>query len=471
MVKDRYRYEMERLGPRQEELDRLQAMMEGGAEMKRVKGLSVRAAAILACAILMATAAAAAAVPAVWETLRGHLGVFTPYAQTIQGAACSDQGVRLQVLSALSDDLEARVYLAVQDVEGDRLDQCLNLTGRLTAGLEREEGEASVISASDVGTGYFKLLSYDPNTKTALFSAGIFYGDQARPDRRARLAITGMNTREGSGHWSFSCASVSGDTLESLPLGEEDRTILSPSDVIGLGYTDAVLPKEGVVLAPEQNPMPIQGTEDIWVSSMGFAGDGCFHIRLGFGDGVSLEDEDLGSRLLCGLTLEGERDSSWSTCRETLVPGGMDILFPLFGPEDLELIQRGDVKLNGSYTRPGLQIEGSWTVEFPLEYHPSVTLEWTGELAGRQVRQVTLSPLSVTMLSNDPGGFHNTVLYALKKDGSTVAAEPDTGSYSNVGADGGPAVWNTFNTWKFQEPVNLEEVTALSLAGETLPVS
>lgn len=61
--------------------------------------------------------------------------------------------------------------------------------------------------------------------------------------------------------------------------------------------------------------------------------------------------------------------------------------------------------------------------------------------------------------------------YALKKDGSTVAAEPDTGSYSNVGADGGPAVWSTFNTWKFQEPVNLEEVTALSLAGETLPVS
>ena len=78
MVKDRYRYEMERLGPRQEELDRLQAMMEGGAEMKRVKGLSVRAAAILACAILMATAAAAAAVPAVWETLRGHLGGFAP---------------------------------------------------------------------------------------------------------------------------------------------------------------------------------------------------------------------------------------------------------------------------------------------------------------------------------------------------------------------------------------------------------
>jgi len=32
-----------------------------------------------------------------------------------------------------------------------------------------------------------------------------------------------------------------------------------------------------------------------------------------------------------------------------------------------------------------------------------------------------------------------------------------------VGADGGPAVWNTFNTWKFQEPVNLEEVTALYL--------
>ena len=56
------------------------------------------------------------------------MGPFAPYAQTIKGASCADQGIKIQILSALSDDLAARFYLSVQDVEGDRLNQFLELT-------------------------------------------------------------------------------------------------------------------------------------------------------------------------------------------------------------------------------------------------------------------------------------------------------------------------------------------------------
>ena len=148
----------------------------------------------------------------------------------------------------------------------------------------------------------------------------------------------------------------------------------------------------------------------------------------------------------------------------------MDILYPLLHPEDLELVRGCEARFYGPYTRPGAVIEGVWAVNFSLEYHPSVTLDWSGELAGRQVRQVTLSPLSVTMHSDDPGGFHADTLYAVRRDSSTVAAEPDTGRYLNVSETGEP-VWETFNTWKFEEPVDPEEVTALSLQGETIPVN
>ena len=84
---------------------------------------------------------------------------------------------------------------------------------------------------------------------------------------------------------------------------------------------------------------------------------------------------------------------------------------------------------------------------------------------------MTVSPLSVTMYSNDVGGFHRAVLYAVKKDGSTVAAEPDTGSYSNINweTDGEP-VWDTYNTWKFEAPVDLEELACLTLMDQTIPV-
>ena len=94
-MKEEYRREMEQLGPRPEELERLYRVMEGGAEMKKTKRLGGKAAAVLVCAALMVTAAAAATVPAVWEALQDRLGAFAPYAQTIEGeigrASCRER--------------------------------------------------------------------------------------------------------------------------------------------------------------------------------------------------------------------------------------------------------------------------------------------------------------------------------------------------------------------------------------------
>ena len=461
-MKNRYKCEMDRLEPRPEKLEELYELVEGGSEMKRAKRLSGRAAALLACALLAVTAAAAAAVPRVWDALREQLGVFAPYAQTISGAVCRDQGIQIQVLSALSDDLEARIYLSVQDAEGDRLDSCLALTGRLVTG---EEKEALSLSAGSAGTGRFKLLSYDPDTKTALLSASVHYGETARPGQAAQLSITGMSTQAGELYGTIPCAPVTGDILDSQPAGEQAEVIFRPSDLEGRAHLDAALPKQTMVLNPDQTPTSIEGTEDMWISSMGFAGDGCFHIRLGLGERVRPEERGFFSHLF----LLGAENEKLDTYQQTLVEGGMDVLFPLLHPQDLELIRGCVLRLYGPYARPGISIEGSWSVDFQMEYHPSAVLDWTGNLAGRQVRQVTVSPLSVTMYSSDSGGFHSATLYAVKKDGATVAAEPGTGRYSNVGRGSGAAVWEAFNTWQFVEPVDLEEIIALTLAGETIP--
>jgi len=60
----------------------------------------------------------------------------------------------------------------------------------------------------------------------------------------------------------------------------------------------------------------------------------------------------------------------------------------------------------------------------------------------------------------------------VKKDGSTVSAEPDVGRYSNLAFDSGSdkPVWDAFNTWIFEEPVELEDLVSLSLMDETIPV-
>ena len=471
-MKDRYSCEMDRLEPRREKLDELYKMIEGGTEMKQAKRLSRRTAAvILACAVLTITAAAAA-VPAVWETLQRQLGAFAPYAQTIDGAVCQDQGMEVQVLSALSDGLEARVYFSVRDVKGDRLNEYLTLRGQLEAeAIPKAEGLG--IREVTAPTSNFKLLSYDPETRTALFSTSIWYVEGDEPGQGARLSLAGLTTREMTVYGEVSCAGVTGETLDSLPVGEKAQVIFRIDSIDNSPYTSADLPAEPVVLAPEQNPMPLEGAEDIWVSSMGFASDGCFHIRLGFGEGIDVPLYGSGEgQLYSDLLPEGVDDDRRYTFQATLVPGGVDILYPLIGLEDLELLQPGKARVYGTCTRPGTELEGEWSIAFELEHHRSVTLDWTGELAGRQVERVTVSPLSVTITSNDGGGFARTPLYAVKRDGSTVAAEPGRGSYSNraFGAGAAEPVWEAYNTWQLEEPVDLEALARLTLLDETIPV-
>ena len=480
-MKDEYRREMEQLGPRQEELERLYTMIEGGTFMKRKMKLGCRAvAAIAVCAVLMVSAAAAAA-PTVWDALMAQLGVFAPYSQTIEGVSCTDQGIEIQVLRTLADDLTAQIYFTVQDVEQDRLDQLLTLTGRLTAGVEqqRDEKDPSVfIGGGFPSTRYFTLVSYEPETKTALLSATIHYYEDAQPTREAELSITGMTTRLGtlySNVVTIPCASVTGEVLKSLPVGKNDTVILTPGDVVNSGYTNSILPSKKVVLAPGQTPMAIKGTEDMRVSSMGFASDGCFHILLDFAEGVkrgrSVFTGEL-NPLFCTLWDGVGGDDRLYTFQETLMEGGgsVDILFPLITVDDLGKLQSCEAGLYGDYLRPGTDIEGNWSVQFELEYYPSATLDWTGELDGCQVRQVTISPLSVTMYSNNTGTFADAELCAVMKDGTTVTAEPGSGRYANMEAVGGKG-YDAFNTWKFTEPVEVEDIVSLTLRGGTIPVN
>lgn len=467
-VKNQYRREMDQLLPREEKLEELYTIMEGETNMKHVKGFTRRAiAAALVCLVLTVTATAAA-VPAIRETIMSHLGAFAPYAQTVQGASCQDQGIKVQVLSALSDDLQARFYLSVQDLEGDRMNQHLTLEGKLENSIDVPSEQNSLIQAFSRNNN-FELISYDEETKTALFSIYVRYFEGTRPTQDAHLSLTSMTTRQAVADRTFPLASTTGEVLKSLPIGETERTILTPSDIINFGYTDAILPSKTVVLAPELNHVPLEGTDDMWISSMGFASDGCFHIRLGFAEGVSV----LNDWFHCALELDGVDSKKGMAVRETLVPDGIDLLYPLFHEEDLGLLQNGNAALYGNYTRPGTEIEGAWDIDFQVEYFSSTVLDWTGDLAGRQIKKVTLSPLTVTMNSNDSGEFGTTALYAIKQDGSTVSAKPSAGTYSNAAYATGASepVWNAYNTWVLDEPVDTKEIVALSLMGEVIPVN
>ena len=191
--------------------------------------------ALALCAVLMVSALAAGS--SIWQSISARQGPFSQIAQTIHGAVCTDQGIEVQVLSALADDVRGQVYFTVRDVTGNRLDRQLTL---------------KPTADSDIGGN---LVEYDPESRTALFVAhlnyydpqihgavGIITGRKEQCGGTTRLSLDGMTTRTGQLEASASCAGVTDQLLNSLPLSDEDRVVLRVADT-GVGIPEEDLPK------------------------------------------------------------------------------------------------------------------------------------------------------------------------------------------------------------------------------------
>ena len=240
-----YKREMDTLEPSRAAMDRLEALTKGEAEVKQVRRFGRRAVVALALCAALAVSAVAAGT-GIWQSISARQGPFSQIAQTIHGALCTDQGIEVQVLSALADDVRGQVYFTVRDVTGDRLDRQLTL---------------KTTADSDIGG---ELVEYDPESRTALFVAHLNYYDpqiqgdvgivtgQKQSGGVMRLALDGMTTRNGYLEASASCAGVTNQLLDSLPLSDQDRVVLHIEES---GYTQAILPDRQVVLAPGQTPM------------------------------------------------------------------------------------------------------------------------------------------------------------------------------------------------------------------------
>lgn len=118
---------------------RLSARLEA-LPRRRAAGLTRGRGLLLAAALCAALAVSALAVsPVLREQLAGALGGFRPYAQQVDGVSATDRGVRVTVLSALSDSRNVRLYLSLEDLEGDRLGDCPSLDYDLSRPVEEKD--------------------------------------------------------------------------------------------------------------------------------------------------------------------------------------------------------------------------------------------------------------------------------------------------------------------------------------------
>ncbi|WP_419019878.1 hypothetical protein [Intestinimonas butyriciproducens] len=139
MFEEEYRKEMEAVGPDREQMERLLAAMEQKGRRPRPLRRTILLVAA-ACAAMVMTVVASA--PTLRDTLEEFLGGFAPYAQPVEAAACTANGIEIKVISAMADRARVKVYAQARDVTGqNRLRADMDVWGgRRTAGRGRKGG-------------------------------------------------------------------------------------------------------------------------------------------------------------------------------------------------------------------------------------------------------------------------------------------------------------------------------------------
>lgn len=422
----------------------------GGAGRRRGVGRGILAAAAV-CAVMAASALALS--PSLRETVGALLGAFAPYAQNVEGVEAVDQGIRVKVVKALADEDGEEIYLEITDLTGDRL------SGGSALGWE------------------YDFRAYDPETRTGLVRLSTGYVGMETPTERTlrydaifpggRVEFTDVSLPQ-----QFGPCTARGLTEEELAANPEwvyvqDETVLVPD--------------------PGQTPAEL-GSELFTLSSMGFTGDGKFHVLLELADGLDGRLGQVDMLTLCrgeDRVGAGERPVQFTEDGRTYLDLRLDFQSSGTGPRDAQELSLGPVSGSLQTAEP---IRGNWELTFPLERVAavkqlcSVPLE-TGPAT---LERITLSLLGLKVDGRTPEGVNNMLKFSarlLLKDGTTVdlgeragswtweddgIATADTTNLEAYEADIHNGIGHFENRYSFDEPVDPERVAAVIVDGQTV---
>lgn len=431
------------------------------SERKTYMRQKIRFAAVLIAAILALTGAALA-VGGNWDAVVRALGSFTPYAQEVAGVSATDGGLRVSVEAALSDKGYTTAYVSVTDLTGDRL------------------------SEGTVYNGYIgnECVSYDPETRTALFAIPLWqrdFNDDGTVTLVFRSFQPGMKKLFGLG---LSDDALSGETRESRLLTEAERE--------GNRWNSGTEP---VVLLPDQNPSALEGTDLIWISSSGFDGNGVYHVLFETADGMTCESSPMPY-----LSFD-DREAPSSYHVNTLRFGDgryLDVSypdrvtrenFPHLVLNKKETPDSGHVDALLYTVGP---IRGDWTLTFTPETLPERSLAISDTLSGMELTRVGLTSISLRLELTSAGGtpayYPMSVFLA---DGSRidftgwadiedvdsersmekVVLEDGSVMYRVDASKEEPSRRHFAVTWSFPAPIDPEQVVGFSLGYRMYPIS
>lgn len=407
-------------------------------ERKLYMKQKMKFAAVLVAAVIALTGTALAVGPTVWEAINRALGDFAPYAYEVKGISAIDQGIEVKVVSALSDQLNARAYLEVRDLAGDRLggdNVSVSLNVHTESAVPREGNSFQV---------NFERISYDSSTRTALYEFLLSRcSDPLLPGAPVTLEIQSFEPGIQTVGYAFLPEELPSDkTLKTKTLSTGE-TVLTPNQT----------PVELVEKEYENKNYVPKGMKGVKLSSMGFGTDGLLHIQFQMpedaleehcGMGVTIYNGDWGP----GMVFYNDRTEVSFYDGKTLY---YDIAYPI-APEDMKDVHIEEA--HGSF-RSEAQIDGEWNLSIPMEASPVREITMNETISGTLVKKLSLTTLSAYVeIEEIPGAYQNYYVPYLP-----LTIYLTDGTIKTLGRSG----------WSYKEPIDPEEITGVAIGMWMIP--
>lgn len=450
------------------------ALAENAAKPRKHRPLRI---ALIAAAVaaLLVTAAMAIS-PSFRDMILTSLGFRAPYATEALGS-CEDRGVTIEAQKALADGRASFLYFTVHDPTGVFfLEDTYNfLTVDFLVDGEKVPGNWRF----DCRGEPLERLSYDPETQTALylFRAGIVtHSTEESPvPTHARISMDRYLPGKRLGNATYHGPSS---------ISKRQDKLIAPTEVL-----ESTQENGATVLLPEQNPQPIdEHRPEVYISSMGFASDGYYHVRLHQDPNVTQawnDDADFHEPFGVLYLLQSEdgktahqynRDDMVSTP----VSDGWDYCLTSLTQENFERVLL--LSVDTYYSVSGGYVTGDWSLTVPVSpvEHRTAKPEQTlilsetkdspppsGISHEAQVAAVSVSTLSVTADFVRPENYNlcadvrgqETACAVTLADGTVLSP-----TYLAQGWSG-----NGWVMWEFAEPIDPSEVVSVALNGNEIP--
>lgn len=261
-----------------------------------------------------------------------------------------DQGIKMEVLSASIQGSKAEIYLTMQDLEGERIDETTDLF------------DSYQINCPFDSSSHCERIGYDADTKTVTFLITMEqWGNRdIRGDKITFSVSDFLSGKKTYEHISIPVdVSLAADTSRTQSVSIRGG---SASDDRWFAQLDQ--DQEALIPSSPMQEFPVDG---IGLTGIGYV-DGRLHIQTMLGN--VLENDNHGFFWLQDRQGEEVYSSyTFSFFEETKQGERVDYNEEVF---ELARDQLAGYQLYGHFVTAEKKIKGAWRVTFPLEMHPDM---------------------------------------------------------------------------------------------------